>query len=481
VAARKRDRTALVLASGGLAGVSYEVGALRALDHILTNRTVNDFDIFVGTSAGAVVSSALASGMPPIVLAGLLAGTVPGFSRLSRTRLYRPNVGEAATRLLRAPALLRRAVSEYWQFRDRVPMSEALMNLAPLLPSGIFSNDGVQDYIRETFATAGLSDDFRDVPGELHIVATDIETNRRMVFSRATSPNVPISQAVAASSCIPILFRPVEIEGRHYVDGGLKSHAAIDVAINRGATLVVVINGLVPLDTEAIARRATTDASRSSIFELGIRAIGNQVVRGLLHDSLTDHLRELRGRHPGVDFVLIEPRPDDEKMFFHEVMSFSAQMIVLQHGYETVTSGLYQSWPYLSRVLPRHGIEITRKVVDRKPLQVSVNDMERGGNVLARLFQTVLDRRTSAEGERPDIRATPATRARNRTPRRRAADGKRAVNPTRTAASPPAAARARAAKATSAKRTSRAAGAEGKRSAGKRAGFQPRVISGSGD
>ena len=402
---RKKEKTALVLASGGLAGVSYEVGALRALDHILTNRTVNDFDIYVGTSAGAVVSAALASGMPPIVLAGLLAGTVPGFSRLSRMRLYKPNIGEAASRLMKAPKLLKRALSEYWQFRDRVPISEALMNLAPLLPSGIFSNDGVRDYISDTFATAGLSDDFRDVARELHIVATDIETDRRVVFSKQTTPNVPISQAVAASSCIPILFRPVEIDGHHYVDGGIKGQAAIDVAINRGATLVVIINGLVPLDTEAIARRATTSEGRSSIFELGIRAIGNQVIRGMLHDSLTDHLHEVRSKHPEVDFVLIEPRPDDEKMFFHEVMSFSAQMIVLQHGYETVTTGLYQSWPYLSRVLPQHGIEITRRVVDRKPLQLSVNEMERGGNVLGRLFQTVLDRRATGAGQPPDIRA----------------------------------------------------------------------------
>ncbi|MDQ6748128.1 MAG: patatin-like phospholipase family protein [Candidatus Dormibacteraeota bacterium] len=399
---RKKEKTALVLASGGLTGVAYEVGALRALDHILTNRTVNDFDIYVGTSAGAVVSSALAGGMPPVVLAGLMAGTVPGFSRLSRLQLYQPNVGEAFTRLLKAPSLLRRAVGEYWQFRDRVPMSEALMNLSPLLPSGIFSNHGVENYIRETFATAGLSDDFRDVPRELHIVATDIEADRRVTFSRHNSPDVPISKAVAASSCIPILFRPVEIEGRHYIDGGIKGHAAIDVAIDRGATLVVIINGLVPLDTEAISRRATTDEGRRSIFDLGIRAIGNQVVRGMLHDTLIDHLREVRGKHPEVDFLLIEPQPDDEKMFFHEVMSFSAQMIVLQHGYETVMTGLYKKWSYLSRILPKHGIEVTRKIVDRKPLNVPVKDMERGGNAVARLFQTVLDRR-GASGERPDI------------------------------------------------------------------------------
>ena len=415
---RKKDKTALVLAGGGLSGVAYEVGALRALDHILANRTVNEFDIYVGTSAGAVVSAALASGMPPIVLAGLLAGTVPGFTRLSRLQVYRPNIGEAFSRLLKAPQLLRTAAQEYWRFRDRLPISEALLNLTPLLPSGIFTNSGVEAYVRETLGTAGLSDDFRDIPRELHIVATDIEADRRVTFSRRGTPDVPISRAVAASSCIPILFRPVEIDGHHYIDGGIKGHAAIDVAIDRGARLVVIINGLVPLDTYAIGRRATTREGSRSIFELGVRAIGNQVIRGMLHDSLIDHLREVKTLHPEVDFVLIEPNPDDEKMFFHEVMSFSAQMIVLQHGYETVTTGLDSSWGYLSRILPQHGIEVTRRVVDRKPRQVPVQDLERGGNVVARLFQTVLDRRDNAPGEPPDILSA------TRTPRLRASDAR---------------------------------------------------------
>jgi predicted acylesterase/phospholipase RssA len=408
----------LVLASGGVAGVAYEVGALRALDHILTNRTVNDFDIYVGTSAGAIVSASMASGVPPVMLAGLITGSVPGFSRMGRFRLYRPNVGEVFMRLSKAPALFRDAAMEYWRFRDRIPISEVLYGLAPLLPSGIFSNDGLEQYMRETFATAGLSDDFRDLAKELHIVAADIETDKRVAFSRFTTPDVPISRAVAASTCIPILFRPVEIEGHHYVDGGIKGHAAIDVAISRGAKLIVVINALVPLDTHAIRRHASVDEVRQSIFDLGIRAIGNQVVRGMMHDSLTDHLRTVREKHPDVDLVLIEPRPDDEKMFFHEVMSFSAQLIVLQHGYESVIQGLHRSWSYLERILPKHGIEITRRVVDRKPAEVPVADLELKPRLLGRLSQTVLDRRVPSR-----VTARKAKRAPARTRKAAAAGG----------------------------------------------------------
>ena len=58
-------KTALVLAGGGLTGAMYEIGALRAIDDILTDRSVNDFDIYVGTSAGAIVGALLANGATP--------------------------------------------------------------------------------------------------------------------------------------------------------------------------------------------------------------------------------------------------------------------------------------------------------------------------------------------------------------------------------------------------------------------------------
>src|SRR5258708_23976701 len=136
MAAPKGGKTALVLASGGLTGVAYEVGALRALDHILTNRTVNDFDIYVGTSAGAVVAASLANGMPPIMLAGLLAGTVPGFRRLSRLSLYRPNLGEAVERLWGAPTPVREAPTHFWPLPHPMPPIENPSPLAPLPPPG---------------------------------------------------------------------------------------------------------------------------------------------------------------------------------------------------------------------------------------------------------------------------------------------------------------------------------------------------------
>src|SRR3954466_11456505 len=65
-AARTRpSRTALVLGGGGFTGGVYEIGALRALDLLSVNRTVNQFDVYVGTSAGSLVGSLAANRVTP--------------------------------------------------------------------------------------------------------------------------------------------------------------------------------------------------------------------------------------------------------------------------------------------------------------------------------------------------------------------------------------------------------------------------------
>ena len=79
-AARRREprsRTALVLGGGGFTGGVYEIGALRALDLLSVNRTVNEFDVYVGTSAGAFVASAVANGVTPEEMMRVIVQQIP--------------------------------------------------------------------------------------------------------------------------------------------------------------------------------------------------------------------------------------------------------------------------------------------------------------------------------------------------------------------------------------------------------------------
>src|SRR2546423_10903630 len=73
---RRRSKTALVLGGGGFTGAVYEIGALRALDLLSVNRTVNQFDVYVGTSAGAIVAALTANGITPEEM--MRVGNPPG-------------------------------------------------------------------------------------------------------------------------------------------------------------------------------------------------------------------------------------------------------------------------------------------------------------------------------------------------------------------------------------------------------------------
>src|SRR5947207_15999592 len=97
---RQRSKTALVLGGGGFTGAVYEIGALRALDLLSVNRTVNQFDVYVGTSAGSFVAAMLANGVTPEEMMRVVSGQVPTpFSDVDIGTLLRPNVLEFATKL----------------------------------------------------------------------------------------------------------------------------------------------------------------------------------------------------------------------------------------------------------------------------------------------------------------------------------------------------------------------------------------------
>src|ERR671928_706959 len=88
----RRSKTALVLGGGGFTGGVYEIGALRALDLLSVNRTVNQFDVYVGTSAGSFVAALMANGVTPEEMMRVIVQQVPTpFPDASVSSLLRPN------------------------------------------------------------------------------------------------------------------------------------------------------------------------------------------------------------------------------------------------------------------------------------------------------------------------------------------------------------------------------------------------------
>lgn len=109
------------------------------------------------------------------------------------------------------------------------------------------------------FSRPGRTNDFRKLKCRLFLVATDLDSGESIAFGADGNDTVPISTAVQASAALPGLFPPVEINGRHYVDGALIKTLHASVALKDGADIVFCINPLVPFDADLAARRNLTE------------------------------------------------------------------------------------------------------------------------------------------------------------------------------------------------------------------------------
>ena len=117
---RERSRTALVLGGGGFTGGVYEIGALRALDLLSVNRTVNQFDVYVGTSAGAFVAAAVANGITPEEMMRVIVQQVPTpFPDARVSMLLRPNYAEYLIKSVLVPFRLAQVVRRLIKKRKR--------------------------------------------------------------------------------------------------------------------------------------------------------------------------------------------------------------------------------------------------------------------------------------------------------------------------------------------------------------------------
>ena len=102
--APKPSKTALVLGGGGFTGAVYEIGALRALDLLSVNRSVNQFDIYVGTSAGSLVAALTANGVTPEQMMRVVNNQVPTpFRDINLDMLLRPNYREFLAKGVQLP------------------------------------------------------------------------------------------------------------------------------------------------------------------------------------------------------------------------------------------------------------------------------------------------------------------------------------------------------------------------------------------
>jgi NTE family protein len=173
-------RIALVLGGGAARGFAH-IGVIKSLE---AQGIVPD--IVVGTSAGAVVGALYASGMSGFELQNLA-----------------------------------------------LQMKEDLLADWTLPNRGVLKGAALQDFINQNVKNQPI----QKFPKPLGVVATDLQSGERVLFRGGNA-----GMAVRASSAVPGVFQPVEINGRDFVDGGLTSPVPAQAARSMGADFVIAVD-----------------------------------------------------------------------------------------------------------------------------------------------------------------------------------------------------------------------------------------------
>jgi NTE family protein len=340
-----------VCAGGGVTGAVYEIGCLRAIEDLL-DRSMLDLDLYVGVSGGAFVASLLAAGISPYEMYNEVAGETHDPLGVADAPLFRVRLAEfLRTTSARAPRLVSGLLASAVR-RDGQELADLALSLLQLLPAGLVDNSGIRDYIRGVLRSRGQPDRFSALDRRLYIVAVDLDSAEAVAFGDRGHRNVAISKAVQASTALPGLYRPVRIGGRDFVDGGVKKTAHINLAIQNGADLVIVLNPIVPIMN---GRKGPLDGP---ISQKGISYVLDQVFRIMLHGRMEYGLERYRVEHPEVDILVLQPKRDDMHMFRYNIMRYSARRVVAEHGYRSALSEFRRGRRAHSRLLARHGITL---------------------------------------------------------------------------------------------------------------------------
>lgn len=366
----QRSKAAMVLAGGGIMGAAYEIGCLAALDHLFCpGFSTRRFDTYIGISAGSVIATLVANRIDPGALYKTITRNERNVFNWRRRDIYRFDWWAVIRSLGGLPRNLLHVLQHYRKNNWEFSLGDLPHLLLEQFPAGLFSLTPLQSYLCNSFHNEGLCDDFSRLGRELFIPAYDLDSGERVVFGTAEHQNLHICQAITASSAIPFFFQPYRIGEESYLDGSVGRVMHIDVAIENGAKLIVLINPRVPFrnDKEITCLPSLSYGKCSQIDELGILFTWEQAKRIECREKLTLALDYYRHANPEVDIILFEPGIDEALLFLQGPMSISARNQIMHYGYQLTLAEMKANYQELSRIFTKHGIQTTKKNLGKAP------------------------------------------------------------------------------------------------------------------
>ncbi len=262
-------RIGIVLGGGGMAAYGFHCGVLAAMAEE-TGFDPRTSDIIVGTSAGAISGAIIRGHVPAGEMRDRLLQTAEDPEQMETLRVLSGRSPKAIPRVWAGPGAPRMAITELRRGRS-LRISKLV---AAMLPQG-----------RQTLSTVleplDVLHGSRWPNESLWIPATDLHTGRLTVFGRDEHPP-SVSRAVEASAALPVLFAPVSIDGRSYIDGGISSPYNADLLIDyptpEGPLDLVIV--LAPLSIDELRTGAPFSSLARSLPRRRLRGELRRIANG---------------------------------------------------------------------------------------------------------------------------------------------------------------------------------------------------------
>ena len=311
-------KVGLVLGAGGVQGGAWLTGGLDAIAE-QTGWDPATAEVIVGTSAGSMIGTLLAAGLPPWFMVAHSRGE--SFDLTDARGAPAADADRSAGAVFRYergavpffPGSLPLVIRSLTRLRAHTPAGV----MSGWLPRGVISAEPLRDIVR-----SAVPDSWTRHPNHW-VVACDYANGRRVAFGREGAPRARIEDAVAASCSIPGFYRPAKIAGRSYVDGGIWSTSNLDVLRGIGLDLVICLNPTSTLHPIAGANP----------MALGRLVFNRQSGRRLGREA-----RRLRDE--GTEVVLVQPTGPDLEAMGINLMSKANRNEVIATAQQTTAAQL---------------------------------------------------------------------------------------------------------------------------------------------
>jgi NTE family protein len=279
-AAAERPRIGLVLSGGGARGAAH-IGVLRVIE-----AQGIPIDFIAGTSMGAIIGGLYASGMSLDEIEKRLA-EIDWADMLTDS----PKREDLSYR--------RKREDEEFLVRHAVGFSDGRLKL----PQGLLQGQKLLLFLRELTLPVANIGNFDDLPIPFRAVATDISTGEAVILKEGD-----LALAMRASSSIPSVFSPVELDGRLLVDGGVSNNLPVGVVRSMGADRLIVVDVSTPLagreelgNVLSITDQLTTIMTRRNTEQslLLLRDGDVLIIPDLSEIGTTDFSRSMEALAPG--------------------------------------------------------------------------------------------------------------------------------------------------------------------------------------